>query len=506
MKCIEKISEKITVQKVGLIFIALGFLTILLFAYSGGIKGNDFWWHVKVGEWIVENGRIPTTDIFSWYGMGKELPWTAHEWLSDVIFYEILQVAGQGGVYYFSLFSAALMGFLILYEVRSYVERNLPIAIAFFVTLAVVLSIFFYGRPHLFSFFLLFFELKILYGYWKGNNWKCLFGLPVVGCLWSNLHGGSSNMAYILCGVFLFAGICKFDIGRLSAKPMERIAWFRLLGAFVATVLSVFVNPIGFSVLTFPYSSMGSDIMMRMISEWMSPDAKDLGTLLFFFMPIVVMTIGIVTEKKKLYWHDILVMGIFLWLFLRSSRFIMLWFIAASFYAFPYVLECKVKEIKTKAEKLVLIICFLIFLIPSVVVLYESTQLEEEAYIETVMSKEAIQAVKESEYQKIFNDYNLGEALIYNGIPVFFDARADMYLQQNIFADGCSLMNLYQYNEEAETTYVNVDLLIEKYGFEAILIKKDRPLYTYILSHPEQFSFVYEDETVAYYEIRNRLP
>jgi hypothetical protein len=51
--------------------ILVGLLAVTLLCFSEGINGNDFWWHVKVGEWIVDNGKVPTEDIFSWYGMEK---------------------------------------------------------------------------------------------------------------------------------------------------------------------------------------------------------------------------------------------------------------------------------------------------------------------------------------------------------------------------------------------------------------------------------------------------
>ena len=63
--------ERILNDKEKLAVIALGAIGIilLLYCFSFGISGNDFWWHVKVGEWICDNKVIPTHDIFSWYGM-----------------------------------------------------------------------------------------------------------------------------------------------------------------------------------------------------------------------------------------------------------------------------------------------------------------------------------------------------------------------------------------------------------------------------------------------------
>src|SRR5271170_8151529 len=46
------------------------------------LTDSDTGWHIRTGEWIWKNGRIPKTDIFSFTKAGQ--PWFAWEWLSDV--------------------------------------------------------------------------------------------------------------------------------------------------------------------------------------------------------------------------------------------------------------------------------------------------------------------------------------------------------------------------------------------------------------------------------------
>lgn len=482
-------------------FICVSVVGVLMWYFSQGILGNDFWWHVKVGEWICENDQIPIQDIFSWYGIEKQLPWTAHEWLSDVIYYHILLNTGEAGVFFFCLGSALLMAFLIMKQVKEQLKENVVIGSVYFLFLSVVLSLFFYGRPHIFSFFLLFFELKILYEYMQKPETKKIYALPIIACLWSNLHGGSSNLTYLLCFVVLVVSMLEFEWGRLYCKRLPRKSIIRLAVVNVLAIVGVMINPIGLQVLTFPYSSIGDKLMMSEITEWIAPDAKEFAQLLIYFLPIILMTVGIVVKETKVRLIDILVMGMFLYLFLRSARFIMLWYIAAAFYAFPYLPKCKLTDIKTKTEKILLAIVLVIFCIPVGMSFYDISKIEENGYIEKVMTVDAIEAVRNNQTERMFNDYNLGEALIYNDIPVFFDARADMYLQQNIFADGISMMTLNQKNLDAGTQYVDIDALIEKYGFDSILIMKSRPLYSYLSSHEEMVECIYEDDNLVYYKL-----
>lgn len=477
-------------------------ITAVAYTFSEGISGNDFWWHIKVGEWVVENGTVPTTDIFSWYGVANEIPWTAHEWLSDVILYLVHAGLGEVGIYILSLLAAFLMLGLLWHKARRYVEKNILIGGLFFVLLAVTTSIFFYGRPHLFSFFLLYWELKVLYAFMENPASKGIYTIPLLTCIWSNIHGGSASLAYVICAVFLVVSVLNIKIGKIVPTRLESRAIVKLIIITICSIGAILLNPVGLEVLIYPYKSFGDQLQMTLISEWRSPDAKEIGDLILFLCPIVLLLIGFFSEEMKIRLIDLAVMGVFVFLFLRSVRFIMLWYIAAVFCAFPYVPECKIKPMNNKTEGALIAVCLTVFALligMSGVQAYETAR--EGKLISVTMSDEAIEVVKEDAPDRLFNDYNLGEALIYNEIPVYFDARADLYAHDNIMADGVSLTFLEQANLDAETSYVDVAGLIKKYEFDAILILKTRALYSYLISHPEQFVCVYEDNSVGYFRV-----
>src|SRR5712692_10996196 len=46
---------------------------------TGMLGDGDTGWHVRTGEWILANGRVPSQDIFSYTKAGQ--PWFAWEWL-----------------------------------------------------------------------------------------------------------------------------------------------------------------------------------------------------------------------------------------------------------------------------------------------------------------------------------------------------------------------------------------------------------------------------------------
>ena len=70
-------------------------VTGILYAYRSGITGNDFWWHVKAGEWVVRNRALIRTDVFSWFARENGIRWVQQEWLSQVLFYLVHHAFGD---------------------------------------------------------------------------------------------------------------------------------------------------------------------------------------------------------------------------------------------------------------------------------------------------------------------------------------------------------------------------------------------------------------------------
>ena len=77
--------------------------SIFLFNY-----GNDFYWHLKTGEYIINNNKIPHTGIFSYYAISNNLTWISHEWLFEVIIYLYQNLFFNYGAIIYIIFSLIL--------------------------------------------------------------------------------------------------------------------------------------------------------------------------------------------------------------------------------------------------------------------------------------------------------------------------------------------------------------------------------------------------------------
>ncbi len=55
---------------------------------------EDTWWHLRVGESIVEARAVPEHDSFSQLGRAEQRPWVAYSWLYEVGLYGSFRVGG----------------------------------------------------------------------------------------------------------------------------------------------------------------------------------------------------------------------------------------------------------------------------------------------------------------------------------------------------------------------------------------------------------------------------
>lgn len=474
------------------------------FMMSFGLSGNDFWWHIAAGEWIVENKSIPQFDMFSWYAMSQNLEWTAHEWLSEVTYYVVYALGNQIGIYLFCFIAGALLMYLLYTACKEYILENITYAALFFIFFACLVVIYFYARPHLFSYFLLFAELKILYDFVNGKSKKSIYFIPLIGVLWANFHGGSSNLVYILCIFFIITGLFNFQFGKVEFKKLEKNKLITLGIVTVISILSICVNPYGAHMLSYPYANMADKLMLDLISEWASPDAKQIHILIFFFLPFALGLISFLTTKKKIDAIDLLIFAFFSYMFFRSSRFIVLLVISMAFYSFKYIPAFgTLSEIKTKGEKimsgalLAIMFCIVIYGFVNCGKTYKEGNL-----IKRELDKEFIDLIREESPERPYTDYNYGGDLIYSGIEVYVDGRADVYtgIPMSDFYNLTFLIR-HESTEENYNPLGYAEDIIEKYNFDAFLVDKDRPLCQYLYSHPEKYEIVKENKDTVYYRV-----
>ena len=81
------------------------------------LSDPDSYSHIEVGRWILAHRTWPTSDPFSFSMHGE--PWIAFEWLSEVIYAAIYELAGWNAVVAFASAMIALtVGLLARFLMR----------------------------------------------------------------------------------------------------------------------------------------------------------------------------------------------------------------------------------------------------------------------------------------------------------------------------------------------------------------------------------------------------
>ena len=92
---------------------------------------SDTGWHLRTGEWIMQHGRVPVVDMFSFTRAGQ--PWFAWEWLWDLMFGWLHLHTGLAGV---ALVSLAVVALSLVVVFRTALRRSGNVFIVVALTIA----------------------------------------------------------------------------------------------------------------------------------------------------------------------------------------------------------------------------------------------------------------------------------------------------------------------------------------------------------------------------------
>src|SRR5574344_2606820 len=85
--------------------------------------GNDYYWHVKAGNYMVSNHNILLKDIFSWYVKGKN--WMSHEWLYECIIYTLKMLFGKYHIPIYCFINSLLLLSILFLNNKAIYKKNI---------------------------------------------------------------------------------------------------------------------------------------------------------------------------------------------------------------------------------------------------------------------------------------------------------------------------------------------------------------------------------------------
>jgi hypothetical protein len=408
-------------------------LAVFAMAFRAPVD-TDTYWHLRAGQWQVENHAILQVDVFSHTRAGSA--WVNHSWLSQVILYAAFAVLGDFGLaLYTALLATAGMAFIYACTKGA----GPLVRAAAIVAAAATAAVFWSARPQMMSFLL---SAVVYWLLWRwreeGKDW--LWALPPVMALWANLHGGFA-IGFVLMVLALMGETARwlFDgvLHRGQADPDASAAFPRLVRLGIVGLVSaaaISLNPYGPAMLLYPFRTVGIGVLRDFIQEWASPDFHQTNLLPFLFL--LLTTLGAAgLSRRRLDWSDAaLVIGTAASALLAGRNIAVFAITAAPVWARHVDSWLAEHGYKLRwGEGKLALNWALAALVGALVVLRVASELNPatvEAARAATLPVEAVDCmVREDPPGPLFNSYNWGGYLIWTArdYPVYVDGRTDLY-------------------------------------------------------------------------------
>ena len=435
----------------------------------------DLWWHLRTGQWIVETGHVPHSDPFSFTRAGHA--WVSHEWLSEVLFYELWKHGGAAGLIVFSAI-VTTAGFMLLY-LRCLLcggKKHWAAAATAFGALASAPS--WGARPQMFTFTLASLLLWLIAS--GEERPRLLVWIPPLFLLWLNLHAG-----FVLCPALLLA----YGVGLLLETAVGNTSWhqarpilLRVLLLLVACLALVPLNPSGAQLYRYSFDTLRSPGMRSFIVEWFSPDFHD-GLYRPFLLVWLLLLIALAGSRSRPKGRVIVPLLLTSFAALDAVRHIPIFVLLAM----PVIATAlTVASASSSAQQrrpassrfrplligAVVILLAVFALVKSVTLARNQDAVEAEQF-----PQEAVAFLRAGDYpHRIFVYYDWGGYAIWKLYPeyrVFVDGRADLY--------GDDLLRQFKTAVQIRTGWQDV---LDRWKVDAVLVPPSCALAQALLLDP----------------------
>ena len=540
------------------IFEIIVILLISLFCYSISPKTlqNDTYYNISIGNYIMKNG-IDMQDHYSWH---EDLPYTYPHWLFDVITAFVYNLGGWYGIYIFVCIMCIILGISIYFVNENLTKSKI---ISFLITIGVlyVLQPYIAARAQLITFIIYMFVIFCIEKFLK-NPKKIGYSISIIisSILIANLHVAVWPFLFILFLPFIGEWIIsllvdflifkkykilyfklklnfykyknnlkKIDLTNLklqniynknilikqkreSTEPYKiklqknkNVKWLILLMLICA--FTGLLTPTKFTPYTYLYKTL--------IGSTTKNINEHLPLTLIYDTPvlcILVILISLVTFTKiKITLSHLFMIAGLIYLMFSSKRQTTMLVLIGSFILNNMIIDAiklytsyEIKKLESKAMNIIGIS------ILAILVILMSTHFQKQKRNNPIVDEKTY-PVKASDWIlknldinniKLFNEYNYGSYLLFRGIPVFIDSRADLYAPEfnkktdddgkDIFMDFMNVSSINKYYGS----------IFEKYGITHVLLYKNSKISMLInKADSDKYNKIYTDKNFVIYEI-----
>lgn len=406
---------------IALLLFALAVATGLAFA-PALFNDGDTSWHLGAGKLILDTMSVPATDPFSFTFAGR--PWTAHEWLAEVLMAAAFAVASWGGLAV--LTASAVAGLLVLLGAE--LRRWLPVprVIVALTLVTAMLAPFILARPHVLAWPIVA-GWAILLMRARERHRAPPLAAALLMILWANLHG-SFVLGFVLAGFFALEALL-FE----SDRRRTLVGW----GAFgLAALILSLLTPHGLHGLLYPLQ-VSSMKALPLIMEWRHTDVSQD----WLFVAVVVGTVLLVLIRRARLSPVRLILlaaTVYLaWSHVRHQPLVAI--LGALLLAEPLSRSSHAARAYAGANPKVLATLFALGLLLIGAVRIPMALPRKDSASNPLAAIRHVPG--DLRGRPVFNSYGFGGPLILNGIRPYIDGRGDMYgdafmLEHQLIIDG----------------------------------------------------------------------
>ena len=277
------------------------FLVLGVFAWARSLSHDpDMWWHIAVGERIIDQGSFPEFDSYSITASGAH--WIAYEWLGEVL----IAVGTRGGdllAQKIFLLAIAWTLFLLLFYYSYLRSRDIKAAFLACALLSPLAVFFFTLRPQLLGYLFLLVTLICLERFRERSS-RAVWILPFLFLVWANTHG-SFTFGFVAVGLYWITGLVDFQKGGFVAERWPAAQRLRLEVILLLCVVATVITPYGTQIAAYPLEmTLALQVNVGNIIEWMPP-GMDLWFGKFFVVLLLLFFVGQVALRQTFRIHEL---------------------------------------------------------------------------------------------------------------------------------------------------------------------------------------------------------
>lgn len=529
-------------------------ISIISIALTPVTLQNDTFYTIKIGEHISKYG-IDMQDPFSWH---ENLGYTYPHWGYDLITYYIYSAFGMTGIYVATCILSAILG-ITIYIVNTKLVKNRVLSFLITIGAMYVIRGYIAARAQLVTFILFALTILFIEKFLETKKKRYAVALIIIPIIIANIHLAVFPFYFILYLPYIAEYIIailgeiviyrklkiqkiklkikrlskdnknqekveklKEDLNKLNEKvdkikikrsknlqnpykikltKNDNVKWLILI--MVICIFTGLLTPLGDTPYTYLFKTLQGNTTQNInehLPMTLIDESEACCCLILFLAPLIF-------TKVKIRLSDLFMIGGLCILMLSSRRQVTMFVIVGSVILNRLITQLIViyndeKYIENMEKRASSIIGILIISILTLCLTYylakdkvDDKYIDESSY--PVQACDYILKNIDLGKARFYNEYNYGSYMLFRGIPVFIDSRADLYAPEfsgksdDIFMDFIETSGIAKFYEDIFKKYdITHVITYENSKMNMIIEKTKDPNYKQL--YKDDYFVVYE--------------